>query len=99
MIQLLIRSLNGHPVKCDRAINNDEFPSTFISFLRISTNNRFALSEVGDESIKCPNSPDFYNFEVWSWIFVAQNIEEKYTSLPLRLDDRFSHQDPKWSSG
>ena len=98
MIDFLIKILNGHPVKCDRAINNDEFPGTFISFLRISTNNRFALSEVGDESIKCPKSPNFYNFEVWTWVF-----EEKYSPEALRrldeyLDDSIAHQEPKWSS-
>ena len=62
-------------------------------------NNRFALSEVGDESIQCPKSPNFYNFEVWTWIF-----EEKYSPEALRrldeyLDDSIAHQEPKWSSG
>ena len=59
------------------------------------TNNRFALMEVGDESIKCPGAGQggyFYDRDFMNWI-----IRQDYSGFQ-DLSGLF-HNEPKWSSG
>ena len=62
------------------------------------TNNRFALMDVGAESIKCPGADQggqkgyFYNQDAMNWI-----IRQDYSGLQ-DLSELFPHE-PKWSSG